>query len=241
MGLVGSERAFLDSLGESERGELIALGRPQVFGAGSFLISEGDRTNGVMVLLSGWVTVSVSIDRGGTRLILALRGPGELIGELAALDGRPRSATVRALGQVKAAAISGDSFRRFLATNPRIGALVMRQLTARLRSADSERSALASMTVVRRVAGRLVELTEIRGAGPYVSRRAPHDAQDPGSPVVVHLPQDELAATVGATREAVTKALKLLRDQRVVRTERGRVEIMQPALLELLAAGTDSG
>lgn len=241
MGLLGDDLTFVRALTRQEHEAFVALGPRRGFRADSNLIVEGDRSTHVLLVIDGWATVSVSTDRGATRLILGLRGPGELLGELAALDNRPRSATVRALGPVEAVVVQGDSFRRFLAVNPRIGALVMRQLASRLRSADSERSALASMTVLRRLAARLVELSTVNGSGPYTSSGSSGRQVRKPPTAVVHLPQDELAATVGATREAVAKALRLLRDQQVVRTGNRRVEILEPALLKLLADGTDGG
>ncbi|MFE6840951.1 helix-turn-helix domain-containing protein, partial [Streptomyces sp. NPDC057705] len=98
---------------------------------------------------------------------------------------------------------------------------------------DQERSALASLTVLQRLASRLTELSRVEASGPYTPR-APGPAH---AGTVVHLAQDELAATVGATREAVAKALRLLRTQKVVRTGTRMVEILDPALLALLAEG----
>jgi CRP-like cAMP-binding protein len=177
----------------------------------------------------------VATDRGATRLILGLRGPGELLGEMAALDPHPRSATVRALGPTEVQVISGDAFRRFLALHPRVSGLVIRQLTFRLRSADQERSALASLTVLQRLASRLTELSRAEPSSPY--NPAVPGATHAGTGTVVQLAQDELAATIGATREAVAKALKLLRTQHVVRTGNRMVEILDPELLALLADG----
>ncbi|MFJ6320641.1 Crp/Fnr family transcriptional regulator [Streptomyces californicus] len=235
MGLLGDELAFGRALTAPEYESVMALGRRKEYPADAPLLTEGDRTGHVVIVLRGWVTVSLTTDRGATRLILGLRGPGELLGEMAALDSHPRSATVRALGAVEAAVIGGDAFRRFLATHPRVSGLVIRQLTFRLRSADQERSALASLTVLQRLASRLTELSRVAPSGPY----AP-SAPGPGpgrTNAVVHLAQDELAATVGATREAVAKALRLLRTQNVVRTGTRMVEILDPVLLALLAEG----
>ncbi|MEU5288769.1 Crp/Fnr family transcriptional regulator [Streptomyces sp. NPDC020755] len=233
MGLLGDELAFGRALTASEYESVMALGHRKEYAADAPLLTEGDRTGHVVIVLRGWVTVSHVTDRGATRLILGLRGPGELLGEMAALDQHPRSATVRALGTVEASVIGGDAFRRFLATHPRVSGLVIRQLTFRLRSADQERSALASLTVLQRLASRLTELARTAPTGPY----AP-PAPGPGATgAVVHLAQDELAATVGATREAVAKALRLLRTQEIVRTGTRRVEILDPALLALLAEG----
>ncbi|MFE6775639.1 Crp/Fnr family transcriptional regulator [Streptomyces sp. NPDC057702] len=233
MGLLGDELGFARSLTAQEHEGVMALGGRRKFAADAHLLTEGDRTSHVMIIIRGWVTVSVATDRGGTRLILGLRGPGELLGEMAALDNHPRSATVRALGPVEAQVIAGDAFRRFLALHPRVSGLVIRQLTFRLRSADQERTALASLTVLQRLASRLTELAQANPAGPYAS-------EGPGAArarTVVRLAQDELAATVGATREAVAKALRLLRGQNVVRTGNRMVEILDPALLALLAEG----
>ncbi|MET9146291.1 Crp/Fnr family transcriptional regulator [Streptomyces sp. NPDC057197] len=238
MGLLGDELAFAHALTPPERESVMALGSRRSYPADGHLLTEGDRSTHVMIMISGWVTVSVSTDRGATRLILGLRGPGELLGEMAALDPHPRSATVRALGPVEAQVIPGDAFRRFLALQPRVSGLVIRQLTFRLRSADQERSALASLTVLQRLASRLTELSSAAPSGPYApsSRAGPASGIRPAGPVV-HLAQDELAATVGATREAVAKALRLLRTQNVVRTGNRMVEILDPGLLALLADG----
>jgi CRP/FNR family cyclic AMP-dependent transcriptional regulator len=247
MGLLGDDRPFAHALTPPEYEGLMALGRQRHFAAEARLLTEGERTRHILLVQSGWATVSVTTDRGSTRLILGLRGPGELLGELAALDSRPRSATVSALGPMDATLVSGDHFRNFLARNPRIGALVMHQLAARLRSADHERFALASLTVLQRLAERLIELATVDERGPYgpPGQAAPvrTGRLPPAGLPVIHLPQDELAATVGATREAVAKALRLLRDQKVVRTGNRRVEILDPELLRLLAAGrhTDRG
>ncbi|MDX2543097.1 Crp/Fnr family transcriptional regulator [Streptomyces sp. WI04-05B] len=241
MGLLGNELAFAQALTAQEREGVMALGNPKHFAADAHLLTEGDRSSHVLIVVRGWVTVSVATDRGATRLILGLRGPGELLGEMAALDPHPRSATVRALGPTQAQVIAGDAFRRFLAEHPRVSGLVIRQLTFRLRSADQERSALASLTVLQRLAGRLTELSGSGGAprGPY----APPAPPTPSAPSarsgssVVQLAQDELAASIGATREAVAKSLRLLRTQRIVRTGNRVVEILDPGLLALLADG----
>ncbi|MFJ9815675.1 Crp/Fnr family transcriptional regulator [Streptomyces sp. NPDC101151] len=237
MGLLGNELAFAHALTAQERESVMALGNRKRYPADDHLLTEGDRSSHVVIILQGWVTVSVATDRGATRLILGLRGPGELLGEMAALDPHPRSATVRALGPIEAQVIAGDAFRRFLALHPRVSGLVIRQLTFRLRNADQERSALASLTVLQRLASRLTELSGAEPSGPYAPSGAGHTPGLPPAGPVVQLAQDELAATIGATREAVAKALRLLRSQKIVRTGNRLVEILDPALLALLAEG----
>ncbi|MFC3350523.1 Crp/Fnr family transcriptional regulator [Streptomyces echinoruber] len=237
MGLLGNELAFADALTAQERESVMELGTRKRYPADAHLMTEGDRSSHVVIILRGWVTVSVAMDRGATRLILGLRGPGELLGEMAALDRHPRSATVRALGPTEAQVISGDAFRRYLALHPRVSGLVIRQLAFRLRSADQERSALASLTVLQRLASRLIEFSEVEPSGPYTPSAGHPPPGLPSAGPVVRLAQDELAATIGATREAVAKALRLLRGQNIVRTGNRSVQIVDSDLLALLAAG----
>ncbi|GGT97668.1 MULTISPECIES: Crp/Fnr family transcriptional regulator [Streptomyces] len=225
MSLFGQDRSFLHALPDRDRRALLAEGTPRSYEPGEVMIRERDTSAYVLALMSGWAVVSVETERG-TRLILALRGSGEVVGDLAAVDRRPRSATVTALGRVDSVSISGDRFRRFLAEHPHATSLIMRQLSARLRSADVERRSLASETVLQRLAARLVELAERAGR--------PADA---GTVLELPLPQHDLAAAIGATREAVAKALRLLREQDVVRTANRRVVVIDMPVLLLLAQG----
>ncbi|MFI8826781.1 Crp/Fnr family transcriptional regulator [Streptomyces sp. NPDC053431] len=225
MSLFGQDRSFLHALPAADRRVLLAEGAPRSYEPGEIMIRERDTSAYVLALLSGWSVVSVGTERGA-RLILALRGAGEVVGDLAAVDRRPRSATVTALGRVEAVAVSGDRFRRFLAARPHATSLIMRQLATRLRSADVERRSLASETVLQRLAARLVELAERAG------RRA-----ESGTVLELPLPQHDLAAAIGATREAVAKALRLLREQGVVRTANRTVIVVDMPVLVLLARG----
>lgn len=162
MSLFGQDRSFLDALTLQDRRALLAEGAQRAYEPGDVMIRERDTTTYVLALLSGWAVVSVETERGA-RLILALRGTGEVVGDLAAVDQGPRSATVTALGRVEAVAVSGVRFRGFLAARPHATSLIMRQLSTRLRSADIERRTLASGTVLQRLAARLVELAERAG------------------------------------------------------------------------------
>ena len=225
MSLFGQGQTFLAALPTQDRKALLALGTPHAYAAGEAVLREGETTTYVVLILSGWSTVSMETERG-QRLILALRGKGEVIGDLAAVDQRPRSATVTALGRLETVVVSGQQFRSFIASRPAAGSLIMRQLSSRLRSADVERRSLASATVLQRLAARLLELVERTGRN-----------TDEGIAVNLPLPQHDLAAAVGATREAVAKALRLLREEEVVRTGNRQLTVVNVVLLRLLAAG----
>ncbi|MYT68426.1 MULTISPECIES: Crp/Fnr family transcriptional regulator [unclassified Streptomyces] len=223
MGLFGEHQAFLPQLSPADRGTLTALGTTRTFAAHETLLTEGERSSHLVLLLTGWCAAWIATERGG-QLILGLRSEGELIGEMAALDGRPRSASVTTLSPTTGLVVPRDPFRRFLSERPHVTALVLGQLTQRLRSADRERRALASLTVLQRLCRALVELAERTG-------------RTQGTVVTIALPlaQHELAAAVGCTREAVAKALRLLRERGLVETGPSILRVANLEPLRLLA------
>lgn len=225
MGLF-DEETFLDALPREDRRALLALGTPRAYAPGETVVRESDTSTFVLVILSGWSVVSIATERG-TRLILALRGAGEVVGDQAAVDRHPRSATVTALGPLSGVVLPGERFRGFLAARPVATQLIMGQLSSRLRSADGERRRLATETVLQRLAARLVELVERTG------RPTPEG----GVVVNLPLPQHDLASAIGATRESLAKALRLLRDQGLVETGPRRLVVTDLDVLRLLAAG----
>jgi CRP/FNR family transcriptional regulator, cyclic AMP receptor protein len=209
---------FLSELAAEERSELERLGSVRRYRRGDVLFHEGDDAGAVLVLLGGHVKAAMMND--GREVILAFPGPGELLGELSAVDGEPRSGTVRAVDDVEALVIPGSAFRAFLEHRPRVALVLLRSVAARLRAADRQRVDYAVNDVVVRVAGRLVELCD--------RFRAENGA---AIDIGLSITQDELAAWAGASREAVAKAMALLRTLGWVRTERRRILVLDlPAL-----------
>ncbi|WP_109001917.1 cyclic nucleotide-binding domain-containing protein [Streptomyces rishiriensis] len=94
MALTDRTQPFLYALARPLREDLLRLGSERPFAAGEHLMRESEPGRNVVVLLDGWSAVSISTGRSSYRLLLALRGPGELVGEMAMVDGSPRSATV---------------------------------------------------------------------------------------------------------------------------------------------------
>jgi len=210
---------FADALEPGELDELMAAGRRRRYGANVTLFHEGDDAGPVMVLLSGRVK-AVALDAGGHEAIVALRGPGDLLGELSAIDGAPRSVTVTTLEPVEALVLAGSAFTAFLERRPRVAMVILRMLASRLRYADTRHADLAAHDVVGRVATRLVELSERYGV-----------VTDGRIEVELPLSQEEIASWVGASREAVSKALHVLRSLGVVETGRRRISVLDPEAL----------
>jgi CRP-like cAMP-binding protein len=210
--------AFLDALGPADREAFLKLGTRRRYGRGDTIVHEHDDPGGILLILEGQVAAS-TIGSEGRELILDLAGPGDIVGELAALQGAPRSATITAREEVVALAVPAADFRRFLESAPGAAVVVLDTVIGRLEVADAQRRELASLDVVARVARRLIELEE-RFAAP-----------DDGGRCEVAVTQDELAAWVGASREAVTRAFYVLRTLGCVETHRGRVTILDDAAL----------
>ena len=214
---------FLAELEADERADLEQLGAVRRYRRGDVLFHQGDDAGAVVVLRDGHVKATMLND--GREVILAFPGPGELLGELSAVDGRPRSATVRAVDEVEALVIPGSAFRAFLERRPRIALVLLRGVAERLRAADRQRVDYAVNDVVVRVAGRLVELCDRFGS----------DDGD-GIDIGLAITQDELAAWAGASREAVAKAMALLRTLGWVQTERRRILVLDLPALRRYAA-----
>jgi CRP-like cAMP-binding protein len=141
--VISQDRPFRDALAPQERESLLSLGAPRTSGTGEVLMCERDASSFVLAILAGWSAASVETDRGA-RVILALRGAGEVVGDPSAVDQRPRGATVTALGRVETVSVPGALPPR---PPPQATSLIMRRLSGRLRSADLERRSLASEAV----------------------------------------------------------------------------------------------
>jgi CRP-like cAMP-binding protein len=141
-----------------------------------------------VVLRTGRVKVSVDT-ANGTEVVLAVRGPGSLLGEFSAIDRSPHSATVTAIEPVTALVVRSPDFETYLQRHGRVAFLLMRTLAAKLRDADRKRIEFGAHDTTGRVAARLVELAERFG--------------QPGTDgVKISLPfsQDELASWIGLRR-----------------------------------------
>ncbi|MEU5991592.1 Crp/Fnr family transcriptional regulator [Spirillospora sp. NPDC047418] len=208
--------SFLADLTPAERADLESRGRVREFARGDTLFAEGEEPGWVAVLLRGRVKAFSYHEQGGEAL-LAVRGAGAVLGEVAAIDGLPRSASVQALEPVRALAVSADEFMAFLQAHGRVSIIIMRMLCQRWRDADRKRVEFGMFDATGRVAQRLVELAERFGV-PH-----PTGTGEESVRITLNLSQEELAGWVGASREAVSKALRTLRRHGWIETGRRRL------------------
>lgn len=210
---------FLARLDPVSRDTLLAAGRPVVAPARTHLLREGDTEGRVFVLLDGWVRV-MTVSLEGHDLLLAVRGAGELIGELAALRAATRSATVIALTPVRAVRFAAGDLMTLLGERPGIGLALMADLAEKVVDAG------------RQLNLRSTESTEERLVA--LLRRLVVDVGKPGDGgTIVDLPlsQEDLAGLIGASRESVARALCRLRADGIVSTQWRRIVVRDPAAL----------
>ena len=207
-------QGFGAQLTEQERNALFRQGRPHRLPAGALLFLEATRSERVEVVISGQVKVFRTAE-DGTEVFLAVRGPGDLVGEFAAIDGQPHSASVSAMEPVEVLTVRLPDFTAFLQAHPRTMWLLLRILTSRLRDADRKRTEFGVYDTLARVTCRLVELAERFG-----------EPTESGVRITLRLTQEELASWIGASREAVAKALQRLRDRGYVQTEHRRIIVI---------------
>jgi CRP/FNR family cyclic AMP-dependent transcriptional regulator len=205
---------FAAALKAEELEDLISRGVRRPFRRGAFIMTEGEASDHVVVLLNGRAKVS-SYTADGKEVVLAVRGPGELLGDFSALDGGARSATVAALEPIEALMIPADRFKTFLEDHPRLAVLLLQTWSRRVRDADRKRVEFGAYDTPGRVARRLMELVERYGEGDGTMVR-----------ISLSLTQDELAGWTGASREAVSKALREFRDRGWIATGRRAITVL---------------
>jgi CRP/FNR family transcriptional regulator, cyclic AMP receptor protein len=215
-------KSFLCRLRPTDRDFLLEGCTPRMFPAKAVLFHHGDLSDFAVFLLSGWVKVSTGA-QNGTEALLAIRGPGDVLGELAAIDGRPRSATVRTLMPTRAAALPADRLLSRLRQRPDIAIALLGDVADRLRDSDSRRRGFGAYTVPERLSAYLLELAERHGV-----------AVAGGTEIGLPLSQGELAGAISASREAIARCLRILRERKVIITRRRRVVVLQPEVLRAI-------
>jgi CRP/FNR family cyclic AMP-dependent transcriptional regulator len=210
---------FLRQLGADDAEALIARARRRSVPSSAVILREGSAGDDVVVVLSGRVKL-VARGAEGREVVLAIRGAGELIGEMAALGAMRRTATAIALDDVEAGYLHADELRVYLGEHPAAALVLIRAVVQRWAEADRDRISLATQDSVGRLAKRLLELAGAHGV-----------QTDQGLRIELSLRQEELASWTGATRETVSRALRLMRSVGWVQTDRGAITILDQAAL----------
>lgn len=218
--------SFWSLLEEEDRAVLYRASMVRVVEGGDVIVAQNDTSDYLLVILSGCVKV-LRDSASGYRAVLALRGPGDLLGEQAGIDGRNRSATLLAVMPGQVLILTLDRFRQLAARRPGITKARDKVLSGRLREADGQRLSV-SEPVAPRLAALLLEL------GDRFGRPGPRPGQ-----VRIELPlsQGDLAGLVLSSLRTVTRVLEQWRDQEWVLTGRQSLQLLAVDHLRTVAAG----
>lgn len=218
VGLLRSVPLFAE-LEEEELERVSRVAVPRSYPAATRVFHEGDRSDACYIVRSGSFRVTRE-HPDGRAITLATLAEGDIVGELAMLDGEVRSASLETLsGDGELLALPAKDVRALLARNPEITVKMVAALTRRLRAANERISRQSFQTVPSRVAGVLTQL---------VAEESPDGSNHE---VTIRMNQADLAQLAGTSRESVSRFLADLERAGVVRAGRGQVTILEPAKL----------
>jgi CRP/FNR family transcriptional regulator, cyclic AMP receptor protein len=200
---------------------LLTSAKPANLAADQVLFLAGDPGDGCYRLNEGLLKVSIASPTGAER-ILAILGPGSIVGDMAMIDGRPRSASVSALRECKMSFISRAAFEAFAAEQPEIYKFLLTLLAERLRETDQLVAAGSFLPPKGRVARALLDLAKAFG----------HEVG--GGRVVIQqkISQSDLAGMAGIARENVSRILNEWMRSKLVTRLSGYYCLESPAKLE---------
>ena len=196
-----------------------SLGK-RTFGKGMIIFHKGSPGQTLYIIESGKVRIFI-LSESGQEISVNIYGPGDVFGELALLDGLPRSAGAVVLEKTVTFTLHRDDFLRHLETYPRMAKSIMEVLSTRVRYDTAYAESLVFLDVCGRVAAKLLELADRYGV-----------QKEGAEEIELRLTQAELASWVGATRESVNKVLGTFRDHGLIEVKGQRITILDRRGLE---------
>ena len=184
--------------------------------AGQYILLDGDLSSDVYVVISGEVEF-VLFSESGKKLLLRSLGANRMFGEMAALNGEPRSTSVMALSDVKLARASGGQFCNLLRALPEASFWLNQQLALRVRNVTRKTYNLATQSVTSRIIGDLLRMSE--GGKEF-----------DGSIIIEDFPiHNKLADRLGTHREAVSREISKLKKKGLVKKSGKTLVIVSPS------------
>ena len=216
--------ALLELLSEAERRLIDERCSWRRYAAGEQILDRDSQTNDVLFITKGEVRV-VNYSASGRETTFAVFQAGSHVGEIAAIDGEARSASVVALKPCTVAALPAERFRMLVENHAAVASKLLRHLTAIIRITNERIAELSTVTAVQRIYRELLRLCEIGPGGT--------EAMISAMPT-----QHDLASKVGATRETVARALGQLVNTGVIE-RRGRTLLIRDHEMLTLMADPD--
>jgi CRP/FNR family cyclic AMP-dependent transcriptional regulator len=212
---------LLRPLDEDDRRRVLAAASRHRYRRGEAIFREGDPGDSLHLLDKGHVAVQMTTPLGDV-LTLAVLGPGEMFGELAALTTSPhRSATIRSLDRTETLVVSGEAFTELRHRHPSLNELLLELASARIPRLSGQIVEALFVRADKRVLRRVLALAELHGGGLA------------GTTIPVR--QDDVAELAGTSRPTVNRALKEAEAGGAVALGRGRITVVDPDRLEALS------
>lgn len=212
------EGSFVGQLSDAERDALLSAGVPVCFEDDQIMLVQGDRGDFVYVLTDGLAKELVAMV-SGAETTLAIRSRGDLVGDFAALDGKPQHATVRAAGEVTALRVSGTAFLAITSRSREVQTVLTRYVMGKFRATTERRAAERVWDARERLAQVLYDLAQ------------EHAEPGPGGTVRIPLSQSELGELAGVSVSTTERILKDLRKQGIISTRYREITIRDMAWL----------
>ena len=203
---------LLARLEEEELRALASNGHVHNYSNGSALFHEGDPGDSLYIVIEGGVRIVVASPKGEEATV-ALLGPGECVGDLALLDGKPRSASAIASGNTKTLVVRRDDFTQWLAERPKAAFALLETLSLRVRRTDEALADFAFLDLPQRLAKRLLNVASIQQDGHKLAG------------FQIRIMQAELASMLGVSRESVNKQLNRFARDGWISLSRGTVTL----------------
>lgn len=191
--------------------DLLKAGEVKTFPNDTQIITEGDYGDAVYFIVAGKVKVTLYGEEG-REIVLAVFSEGDMFGEMAILDNKPRSANVEAISDLECFVVSRENFLGYLKMHHRVYTTLLAYFTGRLREATRKIGGLALLDVCGRIAHTLIGMAA--------------KTQDVEREKVVYIERpthEELAAMIGSSREVVSRALKKMTEEGYIKIEKEKI------------------
>lgn len=212
-------------LSDTALGALATRVRVRAYRKGEVLFHKDDPGTSLFLLRGGRVKIS-TFSSEGKEAVFTVHGPGDVFGELALLDGAPRSATATALEPSRLLTIDRTAFVAFLREQPDAALILLSELTARVRRLSSQVEDLMFLDIPGRLARTLLRLGEQYG------RRT-----ERGVEIDLQITQTELGGMVGATRVSVNRLLHWFAERGLIAIDERRIVLIRPEALQARIIG----
>lgn len=220
-----AQHSFFLGLADEAIDELVARSRIERCRRGKTIFRRASPGTAMMAVLRGSVKIC-TVSRNGKEAVLNVIGPGQVFGEIAVLDGGPRTADAVALVESELLVLDRRDFMPVVRAHPDLAQRLLEVLCGRLRKTSEQLEDAFFLDMPGRLAKALL------GA---------RTGESAGASTQVNLTQRELGEMIGTARESVNKLLHSWQDQGIVALRRGAIAIRRPEALQQLAAGETEG